>query len=298
MIFTSIKIGIARFRSTNLINLAVFCLSALTNGDLRGELATLNVQGKWGFFAVYESKKIWFAVERTGSMVIQVMGDSENPLKEFKLQPYIGSATPSGITYHSILPASIESPDGAIENLKKTVIRGSGANGSRFEMFIEADRNELILGGRVTDQKDNKVPGHLSLSIMAPSFYVHDLTEIAKIDDSDRGKEKVVSSFEKRIRRDAIRLSRFDGTQIKYSLSDIEPGKRSEIISQSLREIGLEMNALQDRKLIMKAINGTKLDIVPVTNTIRPLHEGFCIRWSNNDNKNTAEQANLTIEVR
>lgn len=226
-----------------------------------------------GYFLAIKDRKSQFSITSKGKAALDPLKRDGTPLNIFngvKVNFEIRETMPDGkIVRKNIKPDTLASPSPATLNPTEPVtITGKTTGDAKFELSIIPDRRGFALSGRVIENGTLTNPLNFAISI--------DFTPY-RAEKRDKDEEK---KFMKKIRRDEIRATTVDGKRAKLSFSDEgnpataypEGFNSVEIRTEGYAGLGFQLDASENSKIVLE----DKGD--------RPLHKGFSLIWTVNEN--------------
>ncbi|QTN33967.1 hypothetical protein HZ994_17135 [Akkermansiaceae bacterium] len=241
-----------------------------------------------GTFLGYDSKSARFGISSKGNALIEPLKRDGTPIavtNPVKVKFDIFETLPDGSTVRKMIaddaftsdsPASID-PD------KPVTIRGKATGDATFEITASEDRGAISLTGRITDKGTLTNPLRLAISI--------DLLPYKYSNQGDKDSQQ--KSFEKKAKRDEIRIELANREKLKFDFLDtmnLHEKTKDGFVSAEIRTEGyggLRWNLTASPK--------SKLHFEDKGD--RPVWNGFSISWSVNEGADPAAEK-FTIEYK
>lgn len=254
------------------------------------QLPSLDKQPWMGHFGAYESRRVRVGLTAIGKITINPLDNKGDPIDMHHLVPVnfgIEETQPGGkVVMKRLQQDSLETTDVPTDELGKVTFSGKVTGGASFEATVEQQRGYILIGGRVLDPGTLKNPLRFVVNVGFSSMY-HKVKKETK---------REISAYEKKIKKDAIRLKWTDGESEKKTLSEPVDAKSTEINGPGISEIELETGAYKDRKFTFNAAPNSSMTLS--NKKPGPLHDGFTITWAADPVKDPEGKARFSFTVK
>lgn len=255
------------------------------------QLPSLDKQPWLGHFAAHQNKRFQVGITGQGRMALTPMGDKDAPFSPtyavnivFGIEEMLPGG---GTTLKEIKTETLESSQPASDDFEKLVIRGKVTGDAAFEVFIEQERGEISIGGRVTDPGTlTKNPLRFAVRAKIPNVYTKEKTET----------KKEIKMFEKKMKDDRIDLKWTDGKRLKHNFYEELNASSKEVNGPGIAAAQIEIGAYKGREFIFMASENSAITL----SNEKPggLHQGFTLHWTPDDKKDPEGKARLNFEVK
>ncbi len=263
---------------------------AMLSGRVGAQLPSLDVRNWVGHFLALEFRDFQFALTTHGEGKIIPFGRTGKPVGR-SIQPsvsfFIEETLPDGrVVARKIQPESLESASEAATALEAVTLLGEATGGARFEVYLEADRDVISIGGRVTDPGTlNPEDLRFTVRVSFPSAY----RSYSKAKQEER-------TFQRRVKGDRLVLQWADGKRARHGTA--EPVRLAEgaLDGPGIAEMKLSVDAYQERVFVLAATEGSAIKLW--NRGERPLHAGFSANWQPDPAADPEGKARLVFTVK
>lgn len=258
---------------------------------LVAELPTMKEKEWLGYFVGFENKRYRFGVTTAGDSIIRIIGKKDEPLGQklnVDIDFVVEEILPDGkITRKSVIPATLESDQGATTDPADVVIRGQVTGNAKFEVVVSGDKGLISLGGRLLDPGSLKNPLRFSIQVKIPNAYPYEKG------DADRKQQK---AFEDKARGDRLQLTWTNGKRVKQSTSEAVDAASDDLNGPGIAAAQIEFSSYQDNRIEVSASGNS---VMKLSNARKePLNAGFLVTWSADPAKDPEGKARLNLEVK
>ena len=253
--------------------------------SVQSALPALDERPWIGHFIGYEDRKFRFGLTMQGKGSIVPMKDRNKPFNdrtcptfEIAVQELVPGRDP---VLKRIQPNSLETADPPTTKLEKTSFRGKVTGDASFEVFIENNRGDFTIGGRVLDPGKIKNPLRFTIQVKFPNAYPY-------------GKKN--KAFEKRVSKDRVTVERTDGKRIKLAADEKNALETGESHEPGIRKAHVDFDAHDGAAFEFSASGASLLKLIGTEGS--PLYEGFTVQWIPDPAKDpeAKDRLHLTVE--
>ena len=277
---------------SRMVVLAAGLMGAVGVLPVRAALPSMKEKEWLGYFVGVQTRAFQFGFTSDGKATIKPMGKKGEPVSSKMAIPVIFKVMetmPDGkVVSRQIQPESLESAQPATDKPENVVIKGKITGDAVFEIFINAERGELALGGRLLEPGNVKNPRQLAIDLRIPDVYAD-----AKKKTGDKKEQK---AFEEKTARDRLLLIWTDKKRVKQSLTDKVDASSKEISGPGIAAMQLELSAYDDKKLEVTASENSSIQLE--NKPPASLIEGFTMTWTADSAKDPQGKARLHIGMK
>lgn len=277
----------------------VAVVSAFGVFSAKAELPTLDDR-KWvGNFLALENKHYHFSVATQGRGKIEVVGKQGKTIGEMSavtVDFVVQETLPDGkMVTKTIKSESLESPQPAGLKLANVVIRGKVTGDAEFEAYLNEERGNLSLGGKLLNPGTLKNPLRFGIRVNFPTSYTN-FNDKPEGKDSKADAKKAAKALEEKSEKDRLQLKMMDGKSRRQSLTDAVDASTAEVNGPGIAALSLEISSYQEKKIMLLASENSSMTL---SNTsAKPLNTGFSVIWTADSAKDPEAKARLSIEVK
>lgn len=247
----------------------------------------LEVEPWFGHFAALDTRDYQFSMTSQGKTAILPYGSEKKLIAKslaLSLAINMDETLPDGkIVSRQIIKESLTSdqePTTAPQNL---VYRGKVTRDAEFEAYIEQDRGVLSFGGKILSEgstKGNPLKFVIRLNFPAPYKNI---------------KDKDSKVFEKRIRRDDVRLEWIDGKRHKFDVTTEVENEDVTLNGPGIANLEASFYTYQDKKIHLAA-TGASAMTVETTRMGGAMKDGFTVTWTPDPKRDPEGKSRLVIK--
>lgn len=284
------------FVMMNVTRLRVGALAAGLMGvvgilPVRAALPSLAEKEWLGYFVGVHHRAFQFGFTCQGKAMIKPMGKKGEWVGSSLMIPVsfqVLETRPDGkVVSRKIQPDSLESAQLATDKPQNVVIKGKVTGDTGFEIFINEERGELSLGGRMLEPGTSKNPLRFVIEVRIPDVYA---------EAKQGGDKKAVKAFEEKTRGDRLQLVWTDKKRVKQSLTDKVDVSRAEISGPGIAAVQLELGAYDGKNIEFAASENSSIKLVNKPSAA--LIEGFSMSWTADSAKDPQGKARLSISMK
>jgi len=244
-----------------------------------------------GYFAYGKDDKMLIKISSEGDISSHPLG-KDGEQKAYLKVPFeilLRETLPNGRTRNIPFdPKGLQSESELTDDLREMTITGEFGEGAKFEVTIHFKRDILTLGGRITETGSQKHP----LSFHLRSRHHHYHGDLLRRLDGDQ------KEFDKIVGLDWLELHHIDKNKEKLQLTDLVGRSTDESRNgPGSSKVEIQANIIDKKKrlLILETKGNSLLNLI--TKRDGPLHQGYFIEWSPNQEKDPKNEARLVFHI-
>ncbi|MDX1680645.1 MAG: hypothetical protein R3242_07935 [Akkermansiaceae bacterium] len=245
-----------------------------------------------GYFAVHESNRYDFVMQRTGEIALIPKNRERKWVavaNHIRIDYGIEELHPDGKSvFKETRPGSLVSEHEATDDLDKVVIRGNATGDAVFELVIEQSRDIISIGGRVVDPGELKEhPLRFAVRVSLPNVY--------RRVDILNGEEQ--REFDQLTRRDYLELKRLDGSREKLDHENQQALDGQALTGSGVEEIEMRLSYYEGRRFFFEATRNSGMAIGE-DRSPGAWYEGMVLHWTTDPAKDTEHKGRLSFWVK
>ena len=269
---------------------AVCC--ALDSGHLKAQLPSLNEAPWIGHFAGHSTSRGSVGVQSDGVIVYNGSHDIHPSVQE--------TSSDGKVTIHRLMPETLKSQMQPTDKPTTITYSGKVKNGTTIEVTIEFVRNQVSIGGAITDPRGRENAQHFALFIIAPAYYLMYGERLALEQGTAAEKKKMeqtIAGQRAHAAKEYLELSKLDGKRIKQPLIDAVDLSSEEFNGDGFNSIKLDLNWFRGRKLDIAATERSRLMLS--NKEKRPIFKNhYYITWTEAPGTQSPGKGRMVISMR
>jgi hypothetical protein len=283
-----IRLDGGHMKTSSRLSFKMIVACSLASLPASAQLPALDKQSWLGHFVGYENSAYRFGYTAMGVGIITPVGNS-GPMgkdRQVGVAFVVEEMMPDGkVVTKTLDTSSLESEQAATEDPKNIVFRGSVTGGAKFEGHIHEEKGTISLGGRVIENGSLKNPLRFGIRFDFGSPYRYVSAE-----------DRAGRVFERRVRKDEVRLVWTDGKRVKQSAAESVSANSPEINGPGISRFEYEADGYSGKKFFLDA--GENARMLLSNRSEGMLIDGFQLTWYPDLEKDPEGTARLRVLVR
>lgn len=269
------------------MNLSIFLVIAwlgLLLFPAMGQLPSLEEKSYIGKFMAYERRDFSFVVKVDGKMHLWPNLGRNKSVAFFKSIHILAEVTQEshGKTQsRQIIPVTLSSQHGPTREPTKTRFTGKVTGDAEFEVMIEYQGDQVMVGGRLLHQG----------KLMEPRFQI-------RVKFGDLYRFQSDKELEREAKRDRLEYVRWDDKKGKVGVIENIDLSSDAVTGQGLKRVEVDLPPYEGRAFVFETQGAGKLVLENPRRMASPAKDGFSVLWQGDAKNDPNGEARMVITVK